>query len=192
MKIKHLALVVAGMTFSTAVLATTPANYDTRFNLSARVPDAVSITDPEGNPVADLDVRLTPNGSGHADLRTTMSADTQNLQALRLWSNTVGATTTKVKLTLDDGNVSTGTAFALNSTSGGQLNKMSYKVSTIGAGAPKVNFTNSGEQKEYTLTTTGTHAEKDVAFVFESTAAHNTYAGGAYGGVVYATLALVP
>lgn len=190
MKIKQLALVVAGMAFSTAVLATTPANYDTRFNVSAQVPDSVLITDPDGNPVTELDVRLTPNGSGHADSQTSMSADTQNLKSLRLWSNS--SSDTAVKLTLDDSNVATGSAFTLNSTSGGQLNKMTYKVSTIESGAAKKTFTNSGETKNYTLAPVGTHAEKEVAFLFESTAAYNSYTEGAYGGIVYANVTVGP
>ncbi|AKJ41129.1 hypothetical protein [Pragia fontium] len=192
MKIKHLALVVAGLAFSSAALATKPANYDMRFNISAEVPDSVLITDPEGNPITELDIRLTPAGSSHAGSTQSMSADTQSIQSLRLWSNVI--TDTKVKLTLDDNDVATGSAFALTSNAGGQLNKMNFKVSALETDAAKYDFVNSGDNKDYTLTTVGAgdtgHAEKEIAFVFESTKAYTDYSAGGYSGVVYANVAV--
>ena len=194
MKIKQLAFVVAGLAFSGAALSAPVTNFDTRFNVTAEVPDGVLITDPDGNPVTELDIRLTPGGSGHASATNTMSADTLKVKSLRLWSNNVSDL--KVKLTLDDQYASTGSPFQLNSTTGGQLNKIPFTVATIESGAAKQTFVNSGDSKNYNMTAVGSgatgHTEKEVAFVFESTSAYNTYAAGGYSGVVYANVAVAP
>ena len=188
MTIRTLIAGVTGVLFSTAALATAPSHYDTRFNITAEVPDSAFITDPQGTPVTEIDLRLIPAGSHYAR-STALSADTLGVKPLRLWSNNSGDN--RVKITLDDGNSANGAPFVLNSSSGSRLEQMNYKVSTI-EGAERKEFLRSGADNSYVLTKQQNHAEKEIVFVVESRQAHNTYQPGSYGGVVYANVAVIP
>ncbi|AKJ43171.1 hypothetical protein [Pragia fontium] len=188
MKIKILLPTLIGMTYAAAALAVSPGNYDTRFNISAQVPGSAMITTPEGTPITQLDIHLIPSGSPYA-APATLSADTVSIRPLRLWSNS--SSDDKVRLTLDDGNSATGRPFTLNSSSGAQLNKMEYKISTIDHSGKKA-FLYSGAQHDYILTRHVGYAEQEIAFVFESQRVHNAYKPGDYSGVVYANVAVMP
>lgn len=188
MKISLLISGVAGVLFSTAALATAPSHYDTRFNITAQVPDSAFITDPQGTPVTEIDLRLIPAGSSYAR-STALSADTLSVKQLRLWSNS--RDDNRVKITLDDENSATGSPFALNSSSGSRSEQMNYKVTTI-AGAERKEFLRSGAENSYVLTKRQNHAEKEIVFMVESRQAHNSYQPGNYSGVIYANVAVIP
>lgn len=178
----------ASLMLVAASQATVPANYDTRFNITAQVPDSAFITDPQGTPVTEVDLRLIPAGSQFAN-PITLSADTLSFKPLRLWSN--NASDNRVKITLDDGNSGTGSPFVLNSYTGSQLKPINYKITTVEGNERKV-FTRSGAEHNYALVKQDSHAEKEIVFVVESLQAHNTYKPGAYSGVVYANVAALP
>lgn len=175
MKAKVLSAIVA-MAISASALAITPPSYDTKFNVSANVPDGAMITDPGGRPITDLDVVLTPAASGKMEAQT---------EQLSLWNNDVSKL--DVSLTLDDSSVATGGAFTLSSTQGDVLNKMTYQISTITASGAQL-FAKSGDTNDFTLTANGTHGEMPVVFKFVSDEDYNAIGQGNYTGVVYANV----
>lgn len=177
MKTKIALSILSGLVMSVSALAATPDTYDTRFNVSANVPDSAMITDPSGKPVTDLDVEMIPAASGRMEAQTV---------ALKLWNNDV--TKLDVALTMDDSQSATGDAFTLYSTQGGTLNSMSYKVSTV-TSAGTQEFANSGETYDYSLVANGTHGELPVFFKFVSDKNYDELGQGNYTGVVYANLA---
>ena len=61
MKTKIVLSSLAVMMFSASALASTPASYDTKFNVRANVPDSAHIVTPDGKPVTDVDIELTAN-----------------------------------------------------------------------------------------------------------------------------------
>jgi hypothetical protein len=71
MKTQTMLSVLAGLVMSASAMASTPASYDTKFNVSANVPDSATITDPGGRPITDMDVELTPAASGYMEAQTT-------------------------------------------------------------------------------------------------------------------------
>jgi hypothetical protein len=180
MKAKLLLSVIVASALSASAFAATPASYDTKFNVSANVPDSAMITDPSGKPVTDVDVEMTPAASGKMEAET---------QLLKLWNNDV--TGTDVSLTMDDSQSATGDAFTLYSTEGGTLHNMTYQISTISDSGSQ-SFAASGDTMNYTLTANGTHAEQPVVFKFVSDADYNTLGQGHYTGVVYANVVANP
>ncbi|AJQ98921.1 hypothetical protein M988_2330 [Hafnia paralvei ATCC 29927] len=180
MKTQTMLSVLAGLVMSASAMASTPASYDTKFNVSANVPDSATITDPGGRPITDMDVELTPAASGYMEAQTT---------ALKLWNNDV--TKLEVALTLDDSQSVTGDAFTLYSTQGGTLNDMTYKISTITA-AGSQEFAASGDSKDYTLNANGTHGELPLMFKFVSDKKYDALGQGNYTGVVYANVNAKP
>lgn len=180
MKAKILLSAVIASALSASAFAATPASYDTKFNVSANVPDSAMITDPSGKPVTDLDVELIPAASGKMEAET---------QLLKLWNNDV--TGTDVSLTMDDSQSATGDAFTLYSTQGGSLHSLTYQISTISESGTQ-SFATSGDTMDYALTANGTHAELPVVFKFVSDADYNTLGQGHYTGVVYANVVANP
>ncbi|HEY3984595.1 hypothetical protein [Cedecea sp.] len=180
MKTKIVISTLAAVAMSASALAATPQSYDTRFNVSANVPDGAMITDPSGKPVTDLDVELVPASSGRMEAQTI---------ALKLWNNDV--TKLEVGLTLDDSQSATGDAFTLYSTQGGTLNTLNYKVSTITSTGEKA-FAKSGDKFDYTLQANGTHGELPVIFKFVSDKNYSQLGQGNYTGVVYANVVAKP
>jgi hypothetical protein len=180
MKAKIAVSVLAGLMMSASALAATPQSYDTRFNVSANVPDSAMITDPSGRPVTDLDVELIPAASGRMEAQTI---------ALKLWNNDVASL--DVALTMDDSQSATGDSFMLYSTQGGTLNSMSYKVSTV-TSAGTQEFAMSGDSQDYSLVANGTHGELPVVFRFVSDKNYDELGQGNYTGVVYANLVAKP
>ncbi|QHM73472.1 hypothetical protein [Mixta intestinalis] len=181
MKTKFMLSVLAGLVVSASAMASAPASYDTKFNVSANVPDSVKITDPDGRPVTEVDVVLeaAPSGKMEAEVRD-----------LKLWSNNVADTA--VQLVMDDAGVATGDAFTLVNTDGGTMKSMTYKINTVIEGADAQYFNNSGDSNDYTLTVNGTHAELPVAFQFTSIDNYDTLGQGLYTGVVYANVVANP
>ncbi|HBN0576922.1 TPA: hypothetical protein L1N21_000995 [Escherichia coli] len=175
MKVNVLSAIVA-IAISGSALAATPQSYDTKFNVSANVPDSAMIIGPGGRPITDLDVVLTPAASGKMEAQT---------EQLSLWNNDVNSP--EVSLTLDDSSVADGGAFTLSSTQGDVLNTMTYKISTVTADGAQ-EFAQSGDSKDYTLKANGTHAEMPVVFKFVSDADYSTIGQGNYSGVVYANV----
>jgi hypothetical protein len=180
MKTKFMLSVLAGLVVSASAMASTPASYDTKFNVSANVPDSVKITDPDGRPVTEVDVVLeaAPSGKMEAEVRD-----------LKLWSNNVADTS--VELVMDDAGMATGEAFTLFNTDGGTMKSLAYKIATATTAGPQ-EFVNSGDSNDYTLTVNGTHAELPVAFQFTSIADYDTLGQGLYTGVVYANVVAKP
>lgn len=179
---------LAGLVLSAYAFATQPANYDTRFLLSAHVPESATITDAQGVPVTEIALSLTPSGSQHA-APATLSADTLTVKPLRIWSNSTEAE--RVRITIDDGQSATGQRFSLNGYGRNGPEKMEYTVSTVDDSGKKT-FLYSGAQHDYTLTPMSTHAEKSIAFVFESSRAYGGYTPGNYSGIAYASVAVLP
>ena len=171
---------IAGLALSTSALAATPTSYDTKFNVSANVPDSVKITDPSGRPITDLDVALVPAPSGKMEAETT---------ALKLWNNDVKKL--DVSLTLDDSQSATGDAFTLYTTQGGKLDTLTYKISTFTTTGSQL-FSASGETKDFTLSANGTHGELPVVFKFVSDKNYDALGQGQYTGVVYANVVAKP
>ncbi|MTH45584.1 hypothetical protein [Intestinirhabdus alba] len=167
---------IAVMAVSASALAASPSNYDTKFNVSANVPDSAMITDPSGRPITDLDVVLTPAASGKMEAQT---------EQLALWNNDVSKL--DVSLTLDDSAVATGSPFTLYSTQGDVLNNMTYQISSITADGAQ-QFTKSGDSKDFSLKANGTHGEMPVRFKFVSDANYTDIGQGNYTGVVYANV----
>ncbi|EMF04254.1 hypothetical protein [Serratia marcescens] len=182
MKIKVALSVLASLMFSASALAATPASYDTKFNVSANVPDSVRITDPSGRPVTDLDVVMKAVASGYMEAQTP---------PLKIWNNDM--TKLEVSMTLDDSQAASGSAFTLYSTQGSTLNHMSYKITTLTSDGLKT-FATSGESNKYTLvaTTGATHSELPVVFRFVSDSKYDSLAQGNYTGVVYANVSTKP
>lgn len=180
MKTKILISALAALAMSTSALATTPQSYDTRFNVSANVPDGVMITDPSGKPVTDFDVALVPAASGRMEAQTI---------ALKLWNNDV--TKLEIGLTLDDSQSAAGDAFTLYSAQGNTLNTLNYKISTITNAGTK-EFAVSGDAFDYTLQANGTHGELPVIFKFVSDKNYSELGQGNYTGVVYANVVAKP
>lgn len=180
MKTKVALSVLAGLVMSASALAATPQSYDTRFNVSANVPDSAMIVDPSGKPVTDVDVVLVPAASGYMEAQT---------DTLMLWNNDV--TKLDVSLVMDDSQSATGDAFTLYSTQGGTLNSMTYKISTI-TSAGSQEFAKSGDSKDYALKANGTHGEMPVVFKFVSDKAYDALGQGNYTGVVYANVVANP
>lgn len=179
MKIK-VVLSLAGLLVSASALAATPQSYDTRFNVSANVPDGAMITDPSGRPVTDLDVELVPAASGRMEAQTS---------ALKLWNNDV--TQLNVRLTLDDSQSASNAPFTLYSTQGGTMNEMTYKITSI-TSAGSHEFTNSGGEADYTLMANAGHGELPVVFKFVSDKEYQSLGQGNYSGVVYANVVAIP
>lgn len=171
---------IATLLLPLAVTAATPGKYDTKFNVTANVPDSAMITDPGGRPVTDMLVELTPAASGKMEAQTT---------ALRLWNNDVSKL--EMSLTLDDGNAATGGAFNLTSTQGDVLNDLTYKITTISANGNQ-EFANSGDTKDYTLLPNGSHGELPVFFRFVSDRNYDQLGQGSYSGTVYANVVAKP
>lgn len=180
MKTKIVLSALTGLTMSASALAATPQSYDTRFNVSANVPDSAMITDASGKPVTDLDVELVPAASGRMEAQTA---------ALKLWNNDV--TKLDVALTLDDSQSATGDAFTLYSTQGGTLNAMTYKINSI-TSAGSQEFAKSGDSSDYSLQANGTHGELPVMFKFVSDKNYTELGQGNYTGVVYANVVAKP
>lgn len=177
MKHKVALTVLATLLVSASALATQPAQYDTKFNVSANVPDGAMITNPDGTPVTDVDIELVANGASKK-----MEAHSPELY---LWNNDV--TKLDVSLILDDQTAPTGSKFTLTSVQGGSLQKMTYNISTLTSG-PKQSFVNSGDSKDFKLKANGTHGEMPVVFHFVSDADYNTLGQGNYKGVVFANV----
>lgn len=174
--ISALALLVSASAF-----AVTPAKYDTKFNVSANVPEGAYITSPDGTPVTDVDIELIANAaSGKME---AMSPE------LALWNN--DATKLDVSLVMDDATVATGNKFSLTSTQDGRLQKMTYSISTLTNG-PQQTFTNSGDSKDFALTANGAHGELPIIFHFVSDADYKALGQGYYTGVVYANVNAKP
>lgn len=180
MKTKFILSAFAGLVLSASALAATPASYDTKFNVSANVPDSAKITDPSGRPITDIDVMLRPAASGKMEAET---------QALKLWNNDVQKLT--VLLTLDDSQAATGAPFKLYSTQNGKLDEMTYQITTLTSAGSQV-FTTSGQSREYTLGANGTHGELPVVFKFISNQNYDALGQGLYSGVVYANVVVKP
>ncbi|QKJ88637.1 hypothetical protein PMPD1_3723 [Paramixta manurensis] len=176
MKTKVALSVLAGLAFSASALADTPASYDTKFNVSANVPDSAHITDPSGKPITDLDVVLTPAASGFMEATTPV---------LKLWNNDVSKL--EVTLIMDDSQAATGSNFTLYSTQGGALNDMTYKINAITSAGSK-QFAASGATQDYTLVANGTHGELPITFNFVSDKQYTDLGQGNYTGVVYANV----
>ncbi|RWR03295.1 hypothetical protein ED28_03085 [[Pantoea] beijingensis] len=176
MKTKVALSVIAGLAFSATAFASTPASYDTKFNVSANVPDSAHITDPDGKPVTEVDVVLVASPSGKMEA---------TVGDLYLWNNDVNKL--DVSLILDDAGVGAGAPFTLKSTQGGTLNKMTYSIETIDSAGTK-KFATSGASQDYTLTANGTHGEHEVAFHFISDEDYDKLGQGHYTGVVYANV----
>lgn len=174
---------LATLAMSASALAATPASYDTKFNVSANIPDDAKITDPGGMPITNMDIEMVPAASGKMEGSSPM---------LKLWNN--GIDKLNVSLILDDSQASTGEAFTLYSTQGGTLSDMSYQVSTITSdsdnGAKAKKFTNSGDTLDYTLKASADqkHGELPLVFKFVSTKNYSELSQGHYTGVVYANL----
>lgn len=180
MKTKNMLFVTAGLLMSASTIAATPASYDTKFNVSANVPDSATITDPSGRPITDMDVELTPAASGYMEAQTKL---------LKLWNNDVAKL--QIALTLDDSQSVKGDAFTLYSTQGDKLNDMAYKISTVTAAGSK-DFSTSGDSNDYTLIANGTHGELPVMFKFVSNKKYDALGQGSYTGVVYANVNAKP
>ncbi|MFI8416072.1 hypothetical protein ACQKDS_06355 [Serratia sp. NPDC078593] len=180
MKTKVIITALAGLLVSASSLAASPANYDTKFNVSANVPDSAKITDPSGRPITDMDVELVPAASGKMEAQTA---------ALKLWNNDVNKL--DIALTLDDSQSATGGAFTLYSTGGGKLSDLTYKISAV-TGNGSQEFATSGESKDFSLVANGTHGELPVAFKFVSDKKYDELGQGMYTGVVYANVVAKP
>ncbi|NIH92223.1 hypothetical protein FHW31_003698 [Enterobacter asburiae] len=176
MKTKSAIAILTGLVLSASAMADTPASYDTKFNVSANVPDSAHITDPSGKPITDMDVVLTPAASGFMEATTDI---------VKLWNNDVNKL--DVTLTLDDSQSATGGDFTLYSTEGGTLNSMTYKINAISSEGTK-QFATSGSAQDYTLVANGTHGELPVKFHFVSNKAYTDLGQGNYTGVVYANV----
>lgn len=178
MKQKVLALsIITGLVFSASALATTPGSYDTKFNVSANVPEGAYIADASGKPITDVDVELTPAASGKMETTT---------QLMKLWNNDVNKL--EVTLIMDDSQAGTGDKFTLYT--GGEsdtLGSMTYQISTVSSAGTKA-FAASGDTQDYTLTANGTHGELPVKFKFVSDKNYTDLGQGNYTGVVYANL----
>ncbi|GLR07776.1 hypothetical protein COO59_10185 [Mixta theicola] len=180
MKTKFILSAMTGLALSASALAATPVSYDTKFNVSANVPDSAKITDPSGRPITDMDITMTPAASGKMEAETS---------ALKLWNNDVEKL--EVLLTLDDSQAATGDAFRLYSTQGGKLDEMNYKISTFTNTGSQV-FSASGDTKNYTLGANGTHGELPIVFKFVSDKNYDALGHGLYTGVVYANVVVKP
>jgi len=181
MKNKVTLSILSGLLISSSVFAITPSSYDTKFNVSANVPEGAVISYPDGTPVTDIDVELVPNASSGKMEGVT--------KELTLWNNDIAKL--DVSLTFDDSIVATGSKFSLTSTQGGQLRKMTYNINTLTNG-PQQTFVNSGDSKDYTLTANGTHGELPILFHFVSDADAKALGQGYYTGVVYANVNAKP
>ena len=180
MKTKFILSVLSGLLFSASALAATPVSYDTKFNVSANVPDSAKITDPSGRPITDIDIMLRPAASGKMEAETS---------ALKLWNNDVEKL--EVQLTLDDSQTASGAPFTLYSTQSGKLDEMTYKIATVTSAGSQL-FSTSGETKSYTLSANGTHGELPVVFKFVSDKNYDVLGQGLYTGVVYANVVAKP
>lgn len=173
--------VLAAFMVSGSAFATQPASYDTKFNVSANVPEGAIITGPDGTPITDVDIELVANGSSKK-----MEALSPELY---LWNNDVSKL--DVSLVMDDKTAPTGSQFSLTSTQDGRLQKMTYSINTITTG-PQQTFTNSGDSKDFTLAPNGSHGELPIVFHFVSDADYNAIGQGHYTGVVYANVNAKP
>lgn len=172
--------VLAALGFSASSMAVTPESYDTKFNVSANVPDSAVITDPSGRPVTNLNVEMVPAPSGNMEAL---------VPALKLWNNDL--TKLEIALTLDDGNSAKGDAFTLMSTNGDVLNSMTYKIRSITSNGSKT-FESSGDTYDYTLAANGKHGELPISFRFISNEPYSNIGQGAYTGTVYANVVAKP
>ncbi|MFU9139088.1 hypothetical protein [Erwinia tasmaniensis] len=172
--------ILATLIFSTSAFAATPGKYDTKFNISANVPDSANITDPSGRPITDMDIVMKPAASGK------MEADTP---PLKLWNNDVNKL--EVGLTLDDSNSANGDAFTLFSTQGEELNSMTYKIVTLTSAGNQV-FATSGTTKDYNLVANNTHGELPINFRLISDKDYDQLGQGMYKGTVYANVVAKP
>lgn len=173
----NVAISVLALLVSSSAFAVTPAKYDTKFNVSANVPDGVYISTPDGTPVTDVDIELVANAaSGKME---AMSPE------LSLWNNDVSRL--EIALIMDDAVIATGNQFSLTSTQGGRLQKMTYNINTVTDG-PQQTFTNSGDSKYFSLKVNGTHGELPIMFHFISDADYKELGQGHYTGVVYANV----
>lgn len=173
---KKTVTVLGAMVFSASALAAAPASYDTKFNVSANVPDSAMITDAGGRPISDINVEMVAAASGRMEA---------TVPALKLWNN--DPQKLEVTLTLHDGNVSDNQPFNLFSTQGDVLNSMTYEIHAITSGAPK-KFPTSGSNNDFTLLSTGSHGELPVVFRFVSNEEYKDLGQGHYSGTVYANL----
>ena len=167
---------LAALIMSASALAVTPQSYDTRFNVSANVPDGAMITDPSGKPLTDLDVELVPAASGFMEAQTAV---------VKLWNNDVEKL--EVSLTLDDSQSASGDAFTLYSSQGGALNSMTYKISAITGDGTNI-YDTSGKSYDFTLKANGTHGELPITFKFVSDKNYTDLGQGNYSGLVYANV----
>lgn len=179
---KKIALALLTVLASASVLAVTPANYDSKFNVSANVPEGAFISDPNGNPVTDVDIELTVNPQ-------TNKMDALSPE-LALWNN--DSSKLEVSLIMDDAIVATGNQFSLTSTQNNRLQKMTYNISTITASGVPQKFVNSGDSKDFTLTANDKVASMPIVFKFESDAEYKALGQGYYKGVVYANVNVKP
>ncbi|KGA32968.1 hypothetical protein [Pectobacterium odoriferum] len=181
MKTKLLMTAMAGLLASSAAFAATPGSYDTKFNVSANVPDSARITDPSGRPVTELDVVLEPAPSGKMEAQTV---------PLKLWNNNVS--NLDISLKLDDSQSADGSKFTLYGTDGNTLSSLTYQINTITeAGAQ--NYVNSGESKVFSLkAASANHAELPIVFKFVSDNEYEKLGTGKYTGVVYANVTANP
>lgn len=172
--------VLAALMFSTSALAAAPEKYDTKFNISANVPDSANITDPSGRPITDMDVVMKPAASGKMEVETP---------PLKLWNNDVQKL--EVGLTLDDSNSANGDAFTLFSNQGEALNSMTYKIVTLTSTGSQV-FATSGTTKDYSLVANKTHGELPIIFRLVSDKDYDQLGQGMYKGTVYANVVAKP
>ncbi|QCT20898.1 hypothetical protein FEM41_15215 [Jejubacter calystegiae] len=182
MKLKSTIATLAGLVISASAMAATPSSYDTKFNVSANVPTGVYISDPDGNPVTEVDVVLTAQPSGFMEAVTDQ---------LRLRNN--DPTGVKVSMILDDSLASTGSPFALWSNAGGSLKSMKYTIQAMTTAASSATFTNSGDSSDFTLSNVQSgFADEPVQFKFVSVDKSLDIAKGYYTGVVYANVNAAP
>lgn len=173
---------LAGLVISASALAVTPPKYDTKFNVSANVPDSVRLADENGNSITDMDVELVAKGD-------KMEATTKRLM---LWNNSSDITKLNVQLTLDDSVKATGAPFNLSTiNSSNKLDDMEYTITAITKGDPQ-EFSNSGDTKNYTLEAQTDHSSLPIAFRFVSVKDVKNLGEGHYSGIVYANLNAVP
>ncbi|WPM84876.1 hypothetical protein QNH14_21865 [Apirhabdus apintestini] len=173
---------LAGLVFSASALAVTPTSYDTKFNVSANVPDSTYISDGDGNPVTEVDVVLEAVSSGFMEAKT---------DTLFMRSNDKAA---NVTMTLDDSVQGKNEPFKLWSSDNG-LQEMSYKITAnAGGSAAGALYAASGDVHDFTLANDAgkSYSQSPVIFHFVSDEKSVNLAQGNYKGVVYANVAAKP
>lgn len=178
MKNKYLLTGITALLMSATAFASVPGSYDTKFNISANVPDSATITDGSGRPITDLDSEMVPAPSGKMESAT---------EVLKLWNN--DKTKLAVTLKLDDSQAADNDPFTLYTSQGNSLSSLTYKVHVVSSGLNTV-FTKSGESKPFMLVANGEHGELPVRFKFISDKAYKDLPQGHYSGVIYANLSV--